>query len=121
MIVNPVKDEFAVSPSFKPRSQRHIAAPRLEQGRRKVWQFLLGGAVGQRPPSRGKAEGDHGHPLGPRQQPPSHWLRNENSECSADRFEMTPNFGKSVDIEFVLFKSRHPTDMLNTQGCESSL
>ena len=99
MIVNPVKYEFAVSPSFKPRSQRHIAAPRLEQGRRKVWQFLLGGAVGQRPPSRGKAEGDHGHPLGPRQQPPSHWLRNENSECSADRFEMTPNFGKSVNIE----------------------
>ena len=88
MIVNPVKYEFVVSPSFKPRSQRHIAAPRLEQGRRKVWQFLLGGAVGQRPPSRGKAEGDHGHPLGPRWQPPSVRL-SESSGCSADRFEPT--------------------------------
>ena len=103
----------SVPPSSHVRNP--ISAPRLEQGRRKVWQFLLGGAVGQRPPSRGTAEGDYGHPLGPRQQPPSHWLRNENSECSADRFEMTPNFGKSVDIEYVLFKvSRQPTDMLNT-------
>ena len=60
-----------------------IAAPRLEPGRRQVWQFLLVGSVGKRPQNRGKAQGDHGHPLGPRQQPPSHRLRrSENSGCS---------------------------------------